>query len=226
MKKFAMLMAGGAGNRMKNPVPKQFAELAGKPVLMHTFDIFRKYDPEMEFILVLPETETDQWNQLVAKHRFGIGYQLALGGETRFHSVKNGLKLIPDDGIVFIHDAVRPLVSVETITNCYQTALNKGNAIPVVAVAESIRKVKGNNNKAVDRSRYFLVQTPQTFKTDLIKKAYRHEYSPSFTDDASVLEAAGEKINLVDGNRENIKITFPEDLTQVELLLQKNRKII
>jgi len=216
-------MAGGAGNRMKNPVPKQFAELADKPVLMYTFDIFRKYDPEIEFILVLPETETDQWNQLVAKHKFEIGYQLALGGETRFHSVKNGLKLIPDDGIVFIHDAVRPLVSVETITNCYQTALNKGNAIPVIAVAESIRKVKGNNNKAVDRSRYFLVQTPQTFQTNLIKKAYRQEYSPFFTDDASVLEAAGEKINLVDGNRENIKITFPEDLTQVELLLQKNR---
>ena len=216
-------MAGGAGNRMKNPVPKQFAELAGKPVLMYTFDIFRKYDPEIEFILVLPETETDQWNQLVAKHKFEIGYQLALGGETRFHSVKNGLKLIPDDGIVFIHDAVRPLVSVETITNCYQTALNKGNAIPVIAVAESIRKVKGNNNKAVDRSRYFLVQTPQTFQTNLIKKAYRQEYSPFFTDDASVLEAAGEKINLVNGNRENIKITFPEDLTQVELLLQKNR---
>ena len=216
-------MAGGAGNRMKNPVPKQFAELADKPVLMYTFDIFRKYDPEIEFILVLPETETDQWNQLVAKHKFEIGYQLALGGETRFHSVKNGLKLIPDDGIVFIHDAVRPLVSVETITNCYQTALNKGNAIPVIAVAESIRKVKGNNNKAVDRSRYFLIQTPQTFQTNLIKKAYRQEYSPFFTDDASVLEAAGEKINLVDGNRENIKITFPEDLTQVELLLQKNR---
>ena len=216
-------MAGGAGNRMKNPVPKQFAELADKPVLMYTFDIFRKYDPEIEFILVLPETETDQWNQLVAKHKFEIGYQLALGGETRFHSVKNGLKLIPDDGIVFIHDAVRPLVSVETITNCYQTALNKGNAIPVIAVAESIRKVKGNNNKAVDRSRYFLVQTPQTFQTNLIKKAYRQEYSPFFTDDASVLEAAGEKINLVNGNRENIKITFPEDLTQVELLLQKNR---
>jgi 2-C-methyl-D-erythritol 4-phosphate cytidylyltransferase len=172
---------------------------------------------------VLPETETEQWNQLVAKHGFEIGYQLALGGETRFHSVKNGLKLIPDDGIVFIHDAVRPLVSVETITNCYQTALNKGNAIPVIAVAESIRKVKGNNNKAVDRSRYFLVQTPQTFQTNLIKKAYRQEYSPFFTDDASVLEAAGEKINLVDGNRENIKITFPEDLTQVELFLQKNR---
>ena len=217
-----MIMAGGSGSRMKSTVPKQFAIVAGKPVLMHTFDVFRKYDPEIEFILVLPENEMDRWNQLVVKYSFNLKYQLAFGGETRFHSVKNGLDQIQEDGIVFIHDGVRPLVSASTIRKCEQMACEKGNAVPVVPVAESIRKVKHDNNKAVDRSCYFLVQTPQTFQTRLIKNAYRQDFSPLFTDDASVVETAGEKINLVEGNRENIKITFPEDIHLVSFLLEKN----
>lgn len=222
MKKYVMIMAGGSGSRMKSQVPKQFVVVAGKPVLMHTFDVFRNYNPEVEFILVLPEKEVTLWNELVVQYSFNLKYQLAFGGETRFHSVKNGLEQVHEEGIVFIHDGVRPLVSVETIRQCDQMAQEKGNAVPVIPVAESIRKVKHEDNKAVDRSRYFLVQTPQTFQTEMIKNAYRQTYSPLFTDDASVVEAAGEKINLVEGNRENIKITFPEDLLFVEFQLEMN----
>ena len=221
MKKFALIVAGGSGNRMNQPVPKQFIELAGKPVLMHTFAAFENYAPEIEFVLVLPENQTEQWKRLCEKHGFTRKYKLAKGGKTRFQSVKNGLELIPDEGIVFIHDGVRPLVSVKTIENCYQTTLEKGNALPVVPVTESLRMTNGNGNKAVDRSNFYLVQTPQTFAASLIKKAYSQSNSTAFTDDASVLEHIGHSINLVEGNRENIKITYPEDLAIAEVWLQK-----
>ena len=212
MKKFALFVAGGKGSRMNETVPKQFMELHGRPVLMHTFDVFKKYDSQIEFFLVLPENHVAYWNKLCKKHNFKIKYKLAYGGETRFHSVKNGLNLIDEERIVFIHDGVRPLVSVQTIKNCFETAFEKGNALPVVPVPESIRFVDNVGNKAVDRSKHFLVQTPQTFKVGLIKNAFQQKYSDKFTDDASVLEAFGERIYLVEGNRENIKITYPEDL--------------
>ena len=221
MKKFALIVAGGSGNRMKNNIPKQFLELNGRPVLMHTFDAFLRYDTQIEFILVLPKNQIELWKTLCDTHKFDVKHKIAFGGETRFDSVKNGLELIPDEGIVFIHDGVRPLISEKTIENCFETALDKGNALPVIQVSESVRMVEGLENFPVDRSKYFLVQTPQTYKTQLIKKAYRMVNSKSFTDDATVLESFGETIHLVDGNRENIKITFPEDLVYAEILLTR-----
>lgn len=219
MKKFALIVAGGSGSRMKETIPKQFIELLDRPILMHTFDAFVKYDAEIEFILVLPKNQVDNWHRLCTNYRFEIKYKLAFGGDTRFDSVKNGLDLIDEDGIVFIHDGVRPLVSKQTILHCYQMAFKKGNALPVVPVTESLRFLDAEENKAVDRSKYFLVQTPQTFKTELIKKAYQQSNSTLFTDDASVLESWGEHINLVVGNRENIKITYPEDLIVAQSFL-------
>ncbi len=221
MKKFALIVAGGSGSRMKNNIPKQFLELNGRPVLMHTFDAFMRYDQQIEFILVLPKNQIELWKSLRDTHKFDVTHKIAFGGDTRFDSVKNGLELIPDEGIVFIHDGVRPLVSEKTIENCFETALDKGNALPVIQVSESVRMVEGLENFPVDRSKYFLVQTPQTFKTQLIKKAYRLANSNSFTDDATVLESLGETIHLVDGNRENIKITFPEDLVYAKIFLER-----
>lgn len=219
MKKFALIVAGGSGNRMKGTIPKQFIEVEGRPVLMRTFDAFYKYDSQIEFFLVLPKKQVQYWEELCEEHNFQLKYQVAFGGETRFLSVKNGLDLIEDDGIVFIHDGVRPMVSVQTIQNCFNTAVEKGNAIPVVPVSESVRYADKDGNKSVDRTKYFLVQTPQTFKVDLIQKAYQQNFSDSFTDDASVVEKLDETIHLVEGNRENIKITFSEDLIIVKSFL-------
>jgi 2-C-methyl-D-erythritol 4-phosphate cytidylyltransferase len=212
MKKFALIVAGGSGSRMKGDIPKQFIELNGRPILMHTIDVFRNFDSKFEIILVLPKDQNEYWKELCKMHDFKTDFKLAFGGETRFDSVKNGLDLISEEGIVFIHDGVRPLVSQDTIQNCFNAAVESGNALPVVPVTESLRFANENGNKAVDRAKYFLVQTPQTFKIDLIKKAYLQNYSHSFTDDASVLEKLGETIHLVEGNRENIKITYPDDL--------------
>ncbi|WP_321348150.1 2-C-methyl-D-erythritol 4-phosphate cytidylyltransferase [uncultured Draconibacterium sp.] len=211
-KKFALIVAGGSGNRMESAVPKQYLEIEGKPILMYTFEAFRRFDPKIEFVLVLPKNQTAHWNQLCEKHTFKTKYKLAFGGENRFHSVKNGLEKIDEEGIVFIHDGVRPLVSEETIKHCFTEAKKSGNALPVVPPSESVRYSDKSGNKAVDRSNYFLVQTPQTFDVQSIKEAYKKAKHENFTDDASVLENAGHKINLVEGNRENIKITWPQDL--------------
>lgn len=219
MKKFALIVAGGSGSRMENTVPKQFMEINGRPVLMHTIDVFLRYDPEIEIVLVLPKNEIRTWKEICKAHGFTAKVTLTSGGDNRFFSVRNGLELIDVNSIVFIHDGVRPLVSVQTIKNCYQTAVDYGNAIPVIAVNESIRRVEGKSNRAVDRNQFVLVQTPQTFKTELIQKAYNQASSSNFTDDASVLEATGEAIHLVAGNRENIKITFPEDLSWASTFL-------
>lgn len=221
MKKFALIVAGGSGQRMKSATPKQFMEINGKPLLMHTFSAFLKAGSDFEFILVLPENEIESWHLLCTKHTFNIKHSVVPGGKTRFHSVKNGLKTINEDGIVFIHDGVRPLVSKQTIKNCYQTAVEKGNALPVITPSESVREVLNGKNRAVDRKHYYLVQTPQTFRVSLIKKAYEQKYSDFFTDDASVLEQTGASIQLVEGNRENIKITWPADVDMASALLQK-----
>ncbi len=223
MKKFALIVAGGSGNRMGSSVPKQFIELNGKPILMHTMQAFADTDPDFQFVIVLPENQTRKWQHLCSRFEFKIHHTLAVGGPTRFHSVKNGLQQINSDGIVFIHDGVRPLVSANTIENCYKTASEKGNSLPVIAPAESVRKVENNKNYAVDRSQYFLVQTPQTFKVSVIKEAFNQSYSDKFTDDASVLENTGQEIFLVEGNRENIKITFPEDLMLAEIFLRHKK---
>ena len=206
---------------MNNAVPKQFLELQGKPVLMHTIEKFVSAIPSIHVVVVLSVQYNDQWASLCKKNNFTIPVQLTDGGETRFHSVKNGLALVPDNCIVGVHDAARPLVSVQTIINAFETAEQKGNASPAIPLTESVRIVENDTNKAVDRTNYFSVQTPQCFKSDLLKKAFLQEYSPAFMDDASVVEAMGEKINLIEGNRENIKITTPQDLIIAEALMNK-----
>ena len=220
MKKFVIIVAGGSGSRIGTEIPKQFLELAGKPVLMHTIQVFYNYDPDCELILVLPEKQWEFWNGLCLKHSFSLAHQVVSGGETRFDSVQNGLKQIQKEGIVFIHDGVRPLVSPETLGRCFESALKSGNAIPVLPVTESLRKLDGEQTISVDRNLYFNVQTPQTFRTEQILEAFRQNYDPSFTDDASVVEKAGFSISLVEGNPENIKITAPTDLIIVEALLR------
>jgi len=221
MKKFVIIVAGGSGSRMGTQIPKQFLELCGRPVLMHTIQVFYDFDPESELILVLPESQHEFWAGLCLKHSFSLPHQIANGGETRFQSVNNGLKLIKGKGIVFIHDGVRPLVSHQTLTRCCETATNSGNAIPVMPVTESLRKKEGNQNCSVDRSLFFSVQTPQTFRSEIILKSFLQSYDQAFTDDASVAEKAGFAINLVEGNPENIKITSPVDLILAEALIQK-----
>jgi 2-C-methyl-D-erythritol 4-phosphate cytidylyltransferase len=220
MKKFVIIVAGGAGSRMGSEIPKQFLELRGKPVLMHTIQIFNDFDPESSIILVLPETQQEFWTKLCLKYSFYLPLRIANGGETRFHSVSNGLKLVDGEGIVFIHDGVRPLVSQETLVRCFESAVKSGNAIPVLQVTESLRKAEGNQNIAVNRSQYFSVQTPQTFRIEQIREAFRQNYDAAFTDDASVVEKAGYTIHLVEGNRENIKITAPSDLIVAEAFLK------
>lgn len=220
MKKFVLIVAGGSGSRMGSEIPKQFLELCGKPVLMHTIEVFYDFDPECRIILVLPEDQLQFWSGLCLKHSFILPHRIVSGGENRFNSVKNGLKLIDGEGIVFIHDGVRPLVSRQTIERCFETARISGNAIPVLPVTESLRKQEGDKNNSVDRSQYFSVQTPQTFQSSQILKAYEQDFDQAFTDDASVAEKAGFPIFMVEGNRENIKITNPTDLIIAEVFLQ------
>jgi len=220
MKKFALIVAGGSGIRMGTEIPKQFLELCGKPVLMHTIQVFSDYYPEIKIILVLPEDQQQFWKGLCLKHSFSLSHQVVAGGKIRFHSVLNGLSQIEGEGIVFIHDGVRPLVSRTTLDRCLEMAQKFGNAIPVLPVNESLRKQEGDLNISVDRSQYFSVQTPQTFRCGQIIEAYKQVFDPAFTDDASVAEKAGFPIFMVEGNRENIKITTPEDLIIAEAFLK------
>jgi 2-C-methyl-D-erythritol 4-phosphate cytidylyltransferase len=220
IKKFALIVAGGSGTRMNTSVPKQFIELDGLPVLMHTINRFHAFDPSMEIVLVLPSLQFSVWNELCQKHHFTTVHRLIAGGEVRFDSVKNGLSSIDSEGIVAIHDGVRPLVGHSTIGRCIATTLEKGNAIPVMPVVESLRKVGIDESTAVDRSQFVTIQTPQVFFVPEIKKAYELGYDPRYTDDAMVLERLGKRINLVEGNRENIKITHRTDLVIASALLK------
>ena len=224
MTNYALIVAGGSGSRMNATVPKQFLLLNEKPVLMHTIELFHEYDNAMEIIVVLPEAQFPLWKNLCREYKFSIRHQLVAGGSVRFESVKNGLSRIQDDGVVAIHDGVRPLVSLETIGRCFEIARLKGNAIPVMPVIESLRMIDGENSKAVDRSSFVTIQTPQVFNVSEIKAAYNQLFSEAFTDDASVLEAAGSAINLVEGNIENIKITHPTDLIFAGMLI-KNKNL-
>ncbi|NPA36646.1 MAG: 2-C-methyl-D-erythritol 4-phosphate cytidylyltransferase [Chlorobi bacterium] len=220
MKRFAVIVAGGSGSRMKSNIPKQFLPAGGRPILMHTISAFKSFDASLEIILVLPASQTDYWKELCKKHDFGIEHILTTGGETRYHSVKNGLSLINEDSVIGIHDGVRPLVSKETLQRTYNVAEEKGNAVPVIDAFESVRQVSATSNKAIDRSSIKLVQTPQVFRYEQIKRAYASQYRKEFTDDASVAEAAGFNIVLVEGNRENIKITTPSDMKIAKALLE------
>lgn len=229
---YIIIVAGGKGLRMGSDVPKQFLPVGGLPVLMHTIKRFREYSQEMQIILVLPKAQQDYWHDLCKEYAFDVEYILANGGETRFHSVKNGLDMIPDDaeGVVGVHDGVRPFPALEVIDRCYKTAKETEAVIPVIPVVETLRHIVNVNcdsvavntvavnSITVPRNDYRLVQTPQTFSVSLLKKAYKQSYNDNFTDDASVVEAMGKNITLVEGNRENIKITTPFDLTVAEAL--------
>ncbi len=215
MKAYAIIVAGGKGLRMGGDVPKQFLPINGKPILMHTIEAFRKALDGIEIILVLPADQHEYWQKLCQDYNFCSPELIAKGGETRFHSVKNGLALLPDDedAVVGIHDGVRPFVSKETIQRCYATAAGGRAVVPVVPVVETIRQILPDGKSITKpRDEYRLVQTPQTFPLVMLKKAYEQPYSETFTDDASVVEAMGEEILMVEGNRENIKITTPSDL--------------
>lgn len=207
---------------MGSDIPKQFLPIGGKPVLMRTLERFRAYSPTLHIILVLPEAQQDYWHQLCKEYCFDVEYQLANGGETRFHSVQHGLALIPDDaeGVVGVHDGVRPFPSIDVIKNCYETARTKKAVIPVIPVVETVRHLEGETSVTVPRNEYRLVQTPQCFDIQLLKAANRQPYNDGFTDDASVVEAFGFAITLVEGNRENIKITTPYDLKIAEVLIR------
>ncbi len=215
MKAYAIIVAGGKGLRMGGEVPKQFLPINGKPILMHTIEAFRKALDGIEIILVLPADQHEYWQKLCQDYNFCSPELIAKGGETRFHSVKNGLAFLPDDedAVVGIHDGVRPFISKETIQRCYAAAAGGRAVVPVVPVVETIRQILPDG-KSITRPRdeYRLVQTPQTFPLVMLKKAYEQSYSETFTDDASVVEAMGEEILMVEGNRENIKITTPSDL--------------
>ncbi len=204
---------------MNSAIPKQFIELKGKPILMHTIEKFANVFPEIKIVIALAQELHQEWIQLCKTQNFNYDFQMAEGGETRFHSVKNGLMLVPDICIVGVHDAARPFVNSKTITNAFEIAEKKGNAIPVIPVSESLREVNNKNNKAVDRNKFFIVQTPQCFHSNLLRKAFLQEYRLAFTDDASVVEAIGEKINLIEGNIENMKITTPQDLIVAETMM-------
>jgi 2-C-methyl-D-erythritol 4-phosphate cytidylyltransferase len=218
---YVIIVAGGKGLRMGGDIPKQFLPIGGKPVLMRTLERFREYSADLQIILVLPEAQQDYWQQLCKEYQFEVAYQLANGGQTRFHSVQNGLALVPDDaeGVVGVHDGVRPFASIEVIRNCYETARKKKAVIPVIPVVETVRHLEGEDSVTVPRGDYRLVQTPQTFDIQLLKAANRQPYNDGFTDDASVVESYGHAITLVEGNRENIKITTPYDLIVAEAII-------
>jgi 2-C-methyl-D-erythritol 4-phosphate cytidylyltransferase len=222
---YVIIVAGGKGLRMGTDIPKQFLCIGGKPILMRTIQRFRDYSKKLNIIVVLPASQHDYWQKLCSEHHFDVEYQLTDGGETRYSSVQHGLAMIPDDadGIVGVHDGVRPFPSIEMISRCYEAARTAKAVIPTMPVVETLRYIgneKGGEN--VLRSNYRLVQTPQTFDISLLKRANSQPYSEKFTDDASVVEAVGQKVEMVDGNRENIKITTPFDIIIAEALIRNS----
>lgn len=223
MKFYAIIVAGGAGKRMQTAIAKQFLLLNEKPVMMHTLQAFYVSEVEPEIILVLAKADHEYWKELCVKYNFTIPHTLVEGGNERFHSVRNGLMTIKEDGVVAIHDAVRPVVTASLITQTFKTALEIGNAIPCVKPSDSVREIQSDgSSKIINRDKLVLIQTPQTFDLGQLRIAYQQSFSTQFTDDASVVEAAGFPINLVEGNRNNIKVTYPEDLELASFLLKNN----
>ena len=222
-KEYALIVAGGKGTRIKSKVPKQFLELNGKPVLLHTLEAFYRYSEKINIILVLPEDDVELWRAICVKYNFKKDIILQKGGESRFQSVKNGLAKIEGEGLVAIHDGVRPLVSEDIIGASFRLAAVHQSAVAAVRLKESIRMTDQDNTKAVDRSRFRLIQTPQTFQVQLIKKAYEMKEDVSLTDDASVAERSGHIISLFEGSYENIKITTSEDLIVAEALMNARK---
>jgi len=222
MRKTVIIVAGGLGQRFDGNIPKQFVVLNKLPILMHSILAFYNYDNKIEITLVLPDNQKDRWSTLCEEYQFDIKHKVIKGGETRFESVKNGISEIKEKSLIAIHDGVRPLVSKQTIDNCFETAKKLGNAIPVIEPVDSIREIGFAECFPLKRVNLRLVQTPQIFISNKLKQAYKQTYNSSFTDDATVLESIGEKINIVEGNRENIKITTNIDLTIAEALVSKN----
>lgn len=220
MKRSVVIVAGGSGSRMGGDVPKQFLKLVNKPVLMHTAERFYIYDDSMEIVLVLPEDQINQWNTLCTEYDFIVPHNIVKGGKTRFHSVKNGIGMLTNSDVIAVHDGVRPLVTYDTIERCFNTAYETGSAVPVLPVTESLRKGNLIKSKSVDRTEFYFVQTPQTFQSELLHKAYKQDWLPEFTDDASVVEKMGHPITMVIGNQENIKITHPIDMYFAEMRLK------
>ncbi len=212
MKRQLIIVAGGSGKRMGLEIPKQFVNIKGKPLLMWTAELFMKCRIAAPFILVLPQCYFELWSELCQKHNFLLSYKLVEGGNTRFQSVFNGLNEIEDNSVVAIHDGVRPFVSASVVENAFIVAQHKGNAVPAIEIKESVRKIENGENTVYHRNLLRIVQTPQVFNSAIIKKAYHQKFTDEFTDDASVVEHLGYKINLIEGNFENIKITTPSDL--------------
>ena len=219
MKKHVIIVAGGKGTRMGTEVPKQFLKIKGKPILLHTIEAFKNYDSSINVVLVLPKEQHFYWHEIEKEFFLPKDFcSIADGGSSRFESVKNGLSLIQGDGLIAVHDGVRPLVTTATIERCFSLAEIKGTAIPMIDLTDSIRRLKGDNSEAEVRSDFRLVQTPQVFQSGILRKAYNQDFNDKFTDDASVVESIGEKIYLCEGDINNIKITTPRDLKIAEVL--------
>lgn len=225
MKRHAIIVAGGSGQRMKSTVPKQFLELNQRPVLMHTIERFYSAALSIHIVVVLPKSHYGIWNILCEKHLFNIPHQICIGGPTRFQSVRNGLALCKEEGIIAVHDGVRPLIHPELIQKLYREAELNSAVIPVYPVLESIRKSDQRLSISLDRSKYFTVQTPQCFSSEILHKAYQQEEKDIFTDDASVVESLGKEVHHFKGDRTNIKLTTPEDFVFAEALLNRPQNI-
>lgn len=221
-----IIVAGGSGSRLGGPLPKQFRMLGSLPVLGHTVNAFARTLPGAPIVVVLPEGQIDFWKNLAA--RFDIAkHTCTAGGEQRFHSVKNGLAALPPTvSLIAVHDGVRPLISSELILRTLECAVSNGTAIPVVEAVDSLRQITSDGSRAVDRSALRIVQTPQVFEAELLRRAYALDYSPDFTDDAAVVERAGHAVALCIGERSNLKITMADDLPIAEAILssRENRE--
>ncbi len=223
-KEYVIIVAGGTGLRMRSEIPKQFLKISNTPIIVLSIQQFLKYKSSIQIVIAVHKDFKKQMKNIIQKHFPNKNIQITLGGENRFQSVKNALGLIPpSNGVLGIHDAARPFVSVAVIKECYAVAAQKGNAIPAITLFESVRQVSEKSNKAVDRNKFKIIQTPQCFEINLIKKAFTKKYSKRFTDDATVLESIGEKINLVEGNFENIKITNPNDLVIAKAYIKNDK---
>lgn len=218
MQRSVIIVAGGSGKRMASPVPKQFLLLHGKPVLCHAIEAFHRFDPAMPLIVVLPQEQVHRWKALCTEHRFTIAHTVVPGGAERFHSVREGLGQVKHDGLVAVHDGVRPLITTALVARCFAAAATNGAAVPVVPVSSSIRQVEGDASHAVDRTALRIVQTPQCFHVNLLRKAFELPFDPAFTDEATIVERIGAKVQLVEGEEGNIKVTTPLDLMVAEVL--------
>ena len=224
MQKTVIIVAGGQGMRFSQDMPKQFFYIRQRPLLMHAIDLFHEYDREMQIIVGIQENLMSYWESVCDQFGFDVEYILSPGGETRYHTVKNALPEVSPGNLVAIHDAVRPLLYKRTIDSCFEAAGKYGAALPCIEIRDSIREITPRGSRWVSRDLFRLVQTPQVFQYDILKKSYEQEYSEDFTDDASVVEMAGYPVTLVEGNPENIKITTPEDLVFAEALFDSYMK--